>query len=221
MLKILSLKTWLKILGLFVVLGFLVLIFIIACNVWVVQSSASRMYVKPEIIPENNVGLLLGTRRILASGYENQYFRYRIEATVDLYRQGKIKHILVSGDNHAHSYNEPEDMKMALMENGIPEDKITLDFAGFRTLDSVVRAKKVFQQNQFTIISQKFHNERALFIAHRYGIDAIAYNARDVGVAYGRKTRFREYFAKVKAVLDLYLIRKQPKFLGEKETIVL
>jgi SanA protein len=102
-----------------------------------------------------------------------------------------------------------------LMELGIPEEKITLDFAGFRTLDSIVRCKKVFQQEKFTIISQNFHNQRAIFIANKYDIDAIAFDARDVGEAYGRKTMLREYFAKVKAVIDLYLLRKQPKFLGE------
>lgn len=210
-----------KILGLSIALGFLILLFIILCNVWVVHSSKKQIYTQVSEVPQKDVALLLGTRRILASGRENLYFRYRVDIAAELYHKGKIKHIIVSGDNHVHSYNEPEDMQLALMELGIPEDRITLDFAGFRTLDSVVRCKKVFQQNSFTVISQRFHNQRAIFIANKYGIDAIAFDARDVGVAYGRKTRLREYLAKVKAVLDLYLLRKQPKFLGEKISIEL
>ncbi|MGK0389860.1 MAG: SanA protein [Maribacter sp.] len=215
MIKILSFKILLKILGLFTALGFLIIIFIILSNVWIVRFSASQIYTDVNAIPKNDVGLLLGTSNRLQNGRENLYFRYRINATYELYSKGKIKHIIVSGDNHVHSYNEPEDMQLALMELGIPEEKITLDFAGFRTLDSIVRCKKVFQQEKFTIISQNFHNQRAIFIANKYDIDAIAFDARDVGEAYGRKTMLREYFAKVKAVIDLYLLRKQPKFLGE------
>lgn len=216
-----SFKNIIKILGLFIALGFFILLFIILCNIWVVKSSKSQIYTTVSEIPSKDVALLLGTRRILGSGRENLYFRYRVDVAAKLYHEGKVKHIIVSGDNHVHSYNEPEDMQLALMELGIPEDKITLDFAGFRTLDSVVRCKKVFQQNSFTVISQRFHNERAIFIANKYGIDAIALDAKDVGAAYGRKTRLREYLAKVKAVLDLYLLRKQPKFLGEKINIEL
>lgn len=220
-LHLFSIKNILKILGLSIVLGFLILLFIVLCNIWVIQSSQNQIYTKVSEIPSKDVALLLGTKRILSSGRENLYFRYRIDVAAELYHKGKIKHIIVSGDNHVHSYNEPEDMQAALMEKGIPENKITLDFAGFRTLDSIVRCKKVFQQNSFTIISQRFHNQRAIFIANKYGIDAIAFDAKDVGAAYGRKTRIREYLAKVKAVLDLYLLRKQPKFLGEKISIEL
>lgn len=215
MIKIPFYKTLLKILGLFTVLGFLAILFAVLSNMWVVRSSSNQIYTDVNKIPPNDIGLLLGTRWILGNGRENLYFRYRINATHELYRQGKIKHIIISGDNHVHSYNEPEDMKTALMELGIPEEKITLDFAGFRTLDSIVRCKKVFQQEKFTIISQNFHNQRAVFIANKYDIDAIAFDARDVGIAYGRKIMFREYLAKVKAVIDLYLLGKQPKFLGD------
>ncbi len=190
-----------------------------SCNKWIINSTTERIYSSLDQIPENNVALLLGTRQYLANGRENLYFRYRIDATARLYHEGKIKHIIVSGDNHVKSYNEPEDMQKALMAKGIPEEKITLDYAGFRTLDSVVRSKKVFMQEKFTIVSQEFHNQRAIFIAERYGIDAIAFNAEDVNKAFGKKVMAREYLAKVKAVLDLYILRKEPKFLGEKINI--
>ncbi len=200
-------------------LGLFAVLFSYCCNTWIKKSTASSIYTSVDEIPENNVGLLLGTVRYLHSGRENYYFRYRIRAAADLYGKGKIKHIIVSGDNHIKSYNEPEDMQAALIEAGIPPDKITLDYAGFRTLDSVVRCKKVFLQEKFTVISQEFHNQRALFIARKMGIDAVAYNAEDVGKAYGRKTMAREYLAKVKAVIDLYILGKQPRFLGETISI--
>jgi len=214
--RFLSWATFRKILGLAIVLGFLLFLFIIGTNRWIKNSTAKHLYSDAQLIPNNEVGLLLGTVRTLASGYENQYFTYRIRAAAELYHSSKIKHVIVSGDNHKKSYNEPEDMKQALMELGVPEKAITLDFAGFRTLDSVIRCKEEFQQESFTVISQPFHNQRAVFIARKHKINAIGYNAQDVGAAYGRKTRFRELFAKTKAVIDVYLLNKQPKFLGPK-----
>ena len=132
-----------------------------------------------------------------------------------MYKSGKISYILVSGDNSTEYYNEPEQFKKELIKHGIPEDKIFLDYAGFRTLDSVVRAKKVFGQSKITIISQKFHNERAIYIAEKHGIDAIGFNARDVSKNYGFKTKVREYFARSKAIIDV-VFNVDPKFLGDK-----
>jgi SanA protein len=109
------------------------------------------------------VGLVLGTSQYLKNGYLNWYFKYRIEATVELYKKGKIDFILVSGDNSHKNYDEPTAFKNELIKRGIPADQIYLDYAGFRTLDSVVRAKEIFGQTSITIISQKFHNERAIY----------------------------------------------------------
>ncbi len=204
-----------------IILTVLSIAFVWISNVWIVRTSNNKVFNDVSNIPSNDVGLLLGTVRYLKSGYENLYFKYRIQAATELYKAGKIKHILVSGDNHKHGYNEPEDMQQALVEAGVPIEHITLDFAGFRTLDSVVRCKEVFSQNKYTIISQPFHNQRAVFIAQAYDMDVIAFNAADVPQAYGRKTRLREIFAKVKAVLDVYVLRTTPKFLGKKEHIPL
>jgi SanA protein len=134
---------------------------------------------------------------------------------VKLYNAGKIDCIIVSGDNHRRNYNEPEAMRKALVAKGIPNKAIFLDYAGFRTLDSVVRAKEIFGQDSYTIISQQFHNERAIFIAGKKKIDAIGFNARDAKLQYGYKTLIREVFARCKVFLDL-LVGKQPHFLGEK-----
>jgi SanA protein len=149
----------------------------------------------------------------------NPHFVHRIDAAVELYRAGKVKHLLVSGDNHKHGYDEPTDMKKALLERGVPESAITLDYAGFRTLDSVVRAKKVFGQDCLVIVSEPFHNARALFLCRHYGIDAVAFNAEPVSTRISRWAHLREYLARVKAVLDLYVFRSRPKFLGEKVPI--
>ena len=182
----------------------------------VAQTSKSKLYSNTSEIPPNKIGLLLGTGKYLASGHINLYYRYRLEAAAELFKKGKIEFLLISGDNGRKGYNEPEMFRDDLVKLGIPKDKIFLDYAGFRTLDSVVRAKEIFGQDQFTIISQKFHNERALFISRNKDIQAIAFNAKDVRAKYGFKTKVREVFARTKMVLDLYLIGKQPKYLGDK-----
>ena len=169
-------------------------------------------------LPNEKVGLLLGTSKILKSGWKNLYFFNRIDAAEQLYKSGKIKYILISGDNSTKDYSEPEDMQAELLKRGIPADKIVLDFAGFRTLDSVVRAKEIFGQNSFIIISQKFHNERAVFLAQHYGIKAYGFNAKDVNKYFGIKTKIREYFARAKVFID-FLLEVEPKFGGKKVEI--
>lgn len=120
---------------------------------------------------------------------------------------------MVSGDNGSIYYNEPTTMKKDLIQKGIPKDKIFLDYAGFRTLDSMVRANVVFGLDSVTVISQKFHNERAIYLANRKGLNAIGFNARDISNQYGYKVQLREYFARVKVFLDL-LLKTEPKFYG-------
>lgn len=165
-------------------------------------------------VPHQKVGLLLGTGKFLNSGQPNRYFTYRIEAAVKLFMANKVDFIVISGDNSQKDYNEPEDMKNELIRYGIPEDKIYLDYAGFRTLDSVVRIDKIFGQQSFTVISQEFHNRRAVYIATRLGLNAIAFNAKDVDRYNGFKTKLREKLARVKVFID-FLAGIEPKFLGE------
>ena len=127
--------------------------------------------------------------------------------------------VLVSGDNSRNGYNEPEDMRQALVEAGIPDSCIVLDFAGFRTYDSMVRAKRVFGQDSLTVISQQWHNKRALYIANRVGVDAVAYNAADIDIrATKLRLAVREWLARTKMVFDL-LFMHDPHFLGEQITI--
>jgi len=192
------------------------LLLILFCNWKIEQKCRASLYSNLQKIPTNKVGLVLGTSKWLTDGRPNLYFKYRIQAAYKLYKAGKIKYILVSGDNSFENYNEPREMHNALVDLGVPSEAIVLDFAGFRTLDSVVRCKKVFGQQNVTIISQPFHNKRALYIASSYGMKAIGFNAQDVNLYVGFKTQLREKLARVKVFIDLYLINKQPKFLGDK-----
>ena len=166
-------------------------------------------------IPKKKVGIVLGTGKTLANGQPNLYFNYRIDAAAELHKAGKVQYFIVSGDNSKKNYNEPEDMKFALMEKGVPENHIFEDFAGFRTLDSVVRAKEIFGQKELVIISQKFHNQRAVFLAQQNGMTAYGYNAKDVNKAMGFKTNLREKFARAKVYWDMFF-GVEPKFGGEK-----
>jgi SanA protein len=198
------------------VLTVLTAIVVLICNWQVRHKTAPYLFQDASLTPHNKTGLVLGTSKRLSNGMPNQYFYNRISAAIELYQAGKIDRIIISGDNSTRYYNEPQDMKEALMEKGIPEPVIYLDYAGFRTLDSVIRCKEIFGQNQITVISQRFHNARAVFIARHHHIEAIGYNADDVKKAAGLKTNVREVLARVKLFIDLYLIHQQPKFLGEK-----
>lgn len=198
---------------------FVALLMLMLCaNMTIIRNSDP--YVSSDIskIPQTNVGLLLGTSKLLKNGQNNDFFFNRIEAAVELYKKGKIKYILVSGDNGSKFYNEPRDMRDELIRRGVPANVIYLDYAGFRTLDSVVRAHKIFGQDSFTVISQKFHNERAVFIARKFDIEAYGYNAKDVVAYRGFKTKLREFFARTKVFLD-FIMGVDPKFLGEKVKI--
>jgi SanA protein len=188
------------------------------CNQAVNQQAKGRLYSKVEATPYNRVGLLLGTGKYLPNGRPNPYYRYRIEASLALLRAGRIKYLVVSGDNGRPGYNEPVQMKRDLVTAGIDSPLIYLDYAGFRTFDSVVRFKKVFGQDSATIISQPFHNERALYLASREGIEAIGFNARDVGRVAGLRVQAREKLARVKLFMD-YLVNREPKFLGPRVQI--
>lgn len=183
-------------------------------------SSNGRIFDETNIkeAPHCRAGVLLGCRKILAHGRTNLYFIRRITAAVELYESGKVDYIIVSGDNHTVGYDEATDMKDSLVEAGIPEERIVCDYAGFRTLDSVVRANKVFGVDSFYVISQEDHVRRAVFTARGFGSDTYGYVAQDVNVRYSIMTRVREQFAKICAVLDV-VIRRNPKFLGPKEPL--
>ncbi len=206
-------KKKLKIGTLTALIGLVVLIW--GANYTITKTVADKIYTSVTEIPKNNVGLVLGTSKKLTNGNPNLYYSYRISATLALYNAKKINFVLVSGDNGSKYYNEPETFKKDLIAGGIPAEKIFLDYAGFRTLDSMVRAKEIFGLTDVTIISQKFHNERAIYLAKKKGLNAIGFNAKDVSGRNGLKVQLREYLARVKVFIDL-LLQTEPKFYGNR-----
>ena len=193
----------------------LVIVTVYICNRAIENASKGKLYDDVNKVPYHRVALLLGTSKYLSRHTLNYYYLYRIEAAVNLIKAGKVKYIIISGDNGTVSYNEPYRMRTDLMRAGIDSSIIYMDFAGFRTFDSMVRLKEIFGQDSATVISQEFHNKRALYIAEQEGIHAIGFNAKDVPSALGFKVQTREKFARVKVFLD-YLFSNKPKFLGAK-----
>jgi SanA protein len=196
-----------------IALGFFLLLGVLLANIWIVLSTEKNNFYSLQKMPSNDVGLVLGTSKAILGGKENMFFKYRMEAAARLYKEGKVKFLILSGNHDSVFYNEPNDMKKALMSLGVPENVMTLDFAGFRTYDSIIRCKEVFNQQKFTIISQPTHNARALFLANELGIDAVAFAAQDVPTGY--KTYLREYLARPKAILDVYLLDRS-KYSSKK-----
>ncbi|WP_304343503.1 vancomycin high temperature exclusion protein [Chryseobacterium koreense] len=207
-----------KITYLFLILFVLGIFSVWLANLTVTKSTAKYVTSDLSKLGDQKVGLVLGTSEKTGRGYTNYYFKYRIDAAEKLYKSGKVKYLIVSGDNSQKNYNEPEDMMNALIARGIPKDKIYQDFAGFRTLDSVLRAEKIFGQKSFIIVSQKFHNERAVYLARKNNIQAYGFNAEDVKRMGGLKTKTREYLARVKVFVDL-LFEVDSKFGGAKVII--
>lgn len=184
---------------------------IVLLDRWISWKTAPYIYENVEQLPEKEVGVVLGTAKYLRVGGINPYYQYRIDGATELYRAKKISFLLLSGDNAQRNYNEPITMRRDLVKAGVPRANIVLDYAGFRTLDSIIRVRKVFDTNNFTIITQRFHCERALFIAMHLGIEAQCYavpSPETIGV------RIREFFARLGAITDLYILDSQPRFLG-------
>ncbi len=202
---------------LFLCLGTLAFVRYAAWRVGVV--SEGRVHASVADVPARKVGLVLGCVSVLPNGRENTYFRFRVRAAADLFHAGKVRFLLVSGDNHRHGYDEPSDMRAALVALGVPEDRIVSDYAGFRTLDSVVRAKKVFQLDEAVVVSQDWHCARAIYLARAHGLDLVGYAAKEVRGRAGWRTRLREQVARAKAVADIAVLRTQPRFLGPTEVI--
>lgn len=190
------------------VLLLLALLAVAACNVWVVRTSAPHIYTRIDSLPARPAGLVLGTSRRFVGGQENLFFKYRIEAAARLYRSGKVKSLIISGDNSSRYYNEPSDMKKALLRLGVPETALTLDYAGQNTLQSVVRCQRLYDQDSVIVVSQAFHGARAVFIARHYRLPFIAYAARNVPWRLSVRTLLREYLARPKAVFDMYVLEK-------------
>jgi SanA protein len=194
------------------------LLFVLGSDVLISLLTDRRIHTDINAVPVMPVALVLGTSKYNKEGGINRYYRERIHAAAELFHHAKVRGILVSGDNAYHNYNEPREMRNDLIAQGVPAEYITLDYAGFRTLDSIARAREVFGQQQIIVVSQRFHAQRALFIASAYGIKAHAYAALDVPAPWHIKVRLREVLARTAAVRDV-LSGRGPKFLGKREHV--
>lgn len=197
----------------------IVLVIVVASNLWVVRSTKSLVLTDYKLLPDSGVALVLGTSHRLVNGSPNPFFHNRMATAAELYKEGKIVHFIVSGDNRTKYYNEPIEMQKALIKLGVPAEAITLDYAGLRTLDSIVRCKEIFGQTNITIITQPFHSYRALFISRYYHVDAVALVANEPNQEDALRVYVREYLARTKAILDLYILGTSPRHLGDKEPI--
>ncbi len=197
-----------------------VFLFVFVSNVIIILSYQGYVAHSMEDIEQKmDVGVVLGTSRWTVHGEENSYFVGRVNAAADLFANGYVRHLILSGDNAQLEYNEPIQLQHALVDRDVPQEDMTLDYAGFRTLDSVVRSKEVFGQDSIMIISQKFHLPRAIFIARKNGITAFGFVAS--GAESTVTVKLREYMARALSVADVYIFRRRPKFLGQQEEIII
>ncbi len=204
-----------------VFLGLFAYAILIRLNDEIAKESAPFIYSSIYEIPSKQAGLLLGTAKYIKGGKINYFYKYRIDSAVQLFKAGKIKAIIVSGDNGTKYYDETTTMHDDLVARGIPSKYITLDYAGFRTLDSIVRAEAIFGLKDYTIISQRFHLERAIYIAHAKGQKVVGFASKDFkNTIWAKRMQHRELLARAKAFLDIYILDKEPKFYGSKEKVV-
>ncbi|HET8859680.1 SanA/YdcF family protein [Marivirga sp.] len=191
------------------------IVFAIFSNVFIISKTSKYIFEDIDEIPSKEIALVLGTSKRNVNGEANSFFDHRIDAAAELYHKGKVKGLLLSGDNRTRYYNEPRDMRKALIKKGVPENVISIDTAGLRTIESVARCKEVFNHQDVTIITQEFHAFRALYISQYYKMDAIAFSAEEVPVYSSARVTIREFFARPKALLDLYVLNS---FINEEQT---
>jgi SanA protein len=193
---------------LFAILGVGAVALAVSLLAWLAERQLHRTaeaatFVDPAKAPAIDVALVLGTAPIGPEGGPNRYFVYRLDAAAALWKQGKVKYVIVSG-----SGEEPEAMRAGLIERGVPRDVIYADAAGYRTWDSVLRARDIYGQKRLIVVSQRFHLERALFIARHEGIDAVGLAARDVDTPYSMFTELRRYPSALRAYYDAWIDAK-------------
>lgn len=199
-------------------LALLGLFFVLALDRWTEASSASRISSRLAEVPEHRVALVLGAM-VYPDGRLSAMLHDRVAAAVRLYKAGKVEKLLMSGDNSQSRYDEVTAMRNAAIRMGVPSDDVVRDFAGFRTWDSLYRAREIWGLKDLVIVTQRFHLPRALFIARGLGIDAHGYVADRPGgyPLAGRRSRLREIPARFLAWLDVYVLKPGPHFLGPPE----
>ncbi|MFY1704260.1 SanA/YdcF family protein [Micromonospora sp. WMMA1923] len=190
---------------------------VVASTGWIRTGADGHLYAEHDV-PEAPVALVLGTR-VYPDGTPSPFLAGRLAVAQRLLETGKVRAILVSGDNMNHDYNEPEAMRRWLVEQGVPAEKVVLDYAGYDTYDSCARAKRIFGVQQATVVTQTFHLPRAVTVCRRLGIDAVGVGDESART-YERTWRIsssREYGAALKAAVDV-LSGRDPSRLGPSES---
>lgn len=193
--------------------GVLLTLAVTAANLYIIKKEGRRVTPRADQIEKNEYALVLGTAPTFHRR-PNPFFVQRMDAAATLYRRGKVKKLLLSGDRSSDAYDEPAAMRAALISRGIPESATVLDNKGFRTINSVARAKRIFGLSKITIVTDDFHGARAVFLARHFGIDAVCFTSSPVPLSRSFKTRAREIASRTKAWLDVYVSRPKPESFG-------
>lgn len=206
--KALGIKAFKFIIGLHLV-AILGLLIVDALTTYIVRD---KVYTDMQQLPHREYAVVLGTAKFYSKDVPNEYYKYRLETATSLIQHNKVDKLLLSGDNKTPYYNEPKTMTNDLLKMGLSGNQIRQDYAGYSTFDSIIRAKQVYKLPPFTIVSQKFHCERALLVAKFRDIDAICYAAKYPEGAY--QVRIREIVARSAMVFRL-LIGAEPQTLEQ------
>ena len=190
------------------------LAFMVFANVWITWRARPFIVADKEPIEKKYVAIVLGAR-VYADGTLSDSLTERLMTAKWLYKKGKVKRILVSGDNRFDHYNEVRAMYLWLVKHGVPKRDIFLDYAGFRTLDTMVRAAKVFKVKDAIVCTQGFHMARSIYLAKQAGIDAVGMNSSGELYYVVKRIKVRELIARTVAFLDVHVINRQPHHLGD------
>lgn len=183
-------------------------IIVALCNISVDRNAEGRTFSNINDVPTMQTALLLGTNPKTRDGKRpSSFYLARINATAELYKHGKFRQLIISGDRR-EGYDEPQTMRHDLIERGVPDSIIMMDGQGYRTLLSLKNSKQYFGIHDMIIISQKWHNERSIFLADKMNIKAVGYNADDVSHPRAIWTHIRELLARVKLFIDLYVTHR-------------
>lgn len=182
-----------------------VVLFIILSNIWIVNSSDGKIHTSISDLPKVDTVIVFGTSQYKLGGGANPFFDARIKAAANLYHSKKASTLILSGSRDKSYYNEPKAMRASLMKLNVPAQAILMDTLGIRSFDTILRGKNVYKVNSTIFVTQEYHAHRVLFIAERFGIKALCFAAEFPESNFSNKVVIREFLARPKAIMDLYL----------------
>ncbi|GHA95762.1 vancomycin high temperature exclusion protein [Modicisalibacter luteus] len=201
------------------VLALLAIGVVLAANTWILARTQDRIETDLLLCATEPVGIVFGTSYWARGGGRNPLYSARLGAASQLLRTQRVQHLLLSGDNRTRFYNEPVTMWRDLRASNVRDIDMTLDYAGFSTFDTLIRAREIFGVSRTLLITQDWHLPRALFIADALGIEAMGCAAPTPAVSGVWQLHVREWLARVATLGDLYLWGRKPYFLGPREPL--